>query len=398
MPSSLFNSSAPKGESYLLSKWRYREIVFWSVFCRGNPILESTMYSSRDSNSPGIDQEPLDFGANVPTKKKAKQYVISSPYVHRLQRRHFFMFDVMPLLGTIFAVWYAFVVPITRLDLILFFAMWLVTGLSLSVGFHRHFCHRSFKAHQIVRVLFVAFGCMAARSSMITWACQHRRHHQLADHEGDVHSPNLAGSSMSGRFKGWLYSHVLWMYKHDYPNIVHYGSDLLKDRLILSVDRYYKVWIWVGLALPALIGGLLSHSWLGAVSGFLWGGVVRLFVVAQQISALNSFNHMFGSRPFSMSSNRSHNNALFGLMTWGEGWHNNHHAIASSANFGFRWYQIDPGFWLIRMLEITGLAWNVNYADREQVAKVMKQFAEENIVGAEQRGENMRSEKEPFYE
>lgn len=306
--------------------------------------------------------------------RAAKRYAISSPYLHRLQRRHFMLYDVLPLFGTIFAVWYTKIVPITRLDVALFAGMWLVTGMGLSVGFHRLFCHRSFKAAIPVRVLLVAFGCMAARSSMVTWASQHRRHHQLADHDGDVHSPNLRGKSLGGQIAGWAYAHVLWMWKHEYPNIVHYGSDLLADKAATRVDRYYNLWILAGLLLPALIGGVVSQSLQGALTGFLWGGVVRLFVVAQQISALNSFNHMFGTRPFRMPDNNSHNNALFGLLTWGEGWHNNHHALASSARFGFRWYQIDPGYWLIRTLELCGLAWDVQRPGAEKIAGLKARF------------------------
>lgn len=299
---------------------------------------------------------------------KRDRRVVSSPYLHKLQRRHFLLFDILPILGVIAAVlvWW-FVRPPTTLDLVLFFTLWALTGFSLSIGYHRLFTHRAFKTYMPVRVLLTAFGNMAARSTMITWTSQHRRHHELADHDGDVHSPNLHGHTLLGRLRGLWYSHFTWMLEHDYPNVVHYVPDLLADKPVVKTDRMYYRWIIIGFVGPAVIGGVVSGSWLGALTGFLWGGVVRQFIVAQQVSMLNSLTHMFGSRPFRMSDNNSRNNGLFGVATWGEGWHNNHHAFPASANFGFRWYQLDPGYIIIRLMELVGLAWDVRRHPREQI-------------------------------
>jgi stearoyl-CoA desaturase (delta-9 desaturase) len=295
----------------------------------------------------------------TPRKERRERTAISSPYLHKLQRRHFILFDILPIIGTLFAIGLLFVQPLTATDVALFVAMWALTGFSLSIGFHRLFTHRAFKTSAPIRVLLVAFGCMAARSSMITWTAMHRRHHELADHDGDVHSPNLYGRNLHGCLRGWLHAHFTWMLHHEYPNVAHYVPDLLADSAAVKADRIYYKWIALGLLLPAALGGALSLSFIGALTGFLWGGVVRMFVVAQQVSALNSFSHMFGTRPFQMDDNHSHNNFLFGLLTWGEGWHNNHHAFPYAANFGLRWYQLDPGYWLIRLLEILGLVWDV---------------------------------------
>jgi stearoyl-CoA desaturase (Delta-9 desaturase) len=315
-----------------------------------------------------------------PAPSKRDRLAVSSPYLHKLQRRHFVLFDILPIVGTIGALALLSVRPLTRTDIALFVVMWALTGFAVSIGFHRLFTHRAFSTSAPMRVLLVAFGCMAARSSMITWTSQHRRHHQLADHEGDVHSPNLFGQTFSGRMRGLFYSHFTWMLKHEYPNVVHYVPDLIADKAIRKADRMYFKWIALGLVVPAVIGGLVSQSWMGALTGFLWGGVVRLFVVAQQVSALNSLTHMFGTRPFKMKDNHSHNNALFGLITWGEGWHNNHHAIPESANFGFRWYQVDPGFAVIRVLEGLGLVWNVR---RPSAARIQSRLEKLNRGEAE---------------
>lgn len=313
--------------------------------------------------------------AEKPAGAKRDRRVVSSPYLHRMQRRHFLLFDVLPVVGVAGAIALLWVRPLTATDIALFFVMWALTGFSVSIGFHRLFTHRAFKTSAPVRVALVIFGCMAARSSMITWTSQHRRHHELADHEGDVHSPNLFGKTLGARLRGLWYAHFAWMLKHDYPNVVHYCPDLLADKPVMKADRMYYRWIALGFILPAVIGGLASQSLMGALTGFLWGGVVRLVVVAQQISALNSLTHMVGTRPFKMKDNESHNNALFGLITWGEGWHNNHHAIPESATFGFRWYQLDPGYAVIRVFELLGLVWDVKRPTEARIAARLERIA-----------------------
>jgi len=288
---------------------------------------------------------------------------IRSPFLYRLQRRHFLLFDVLPFIGSVAALAWLAVRPPSGVDIGLFFLMWALTGFALTVGFHRLFTHRAFKTSTAVRVLLTVLGCMAARGPMISWTAMHRRHHERADRQGDMHSPNMHGS----RLRGWWHAHVGWMLQHEYPNVVHYVPDLLADKPVVRADRLYHLWVVLGLALPAALGGLLTRSWDGALGGLVWGGVVRMFVVAQSVSALNSCLHLFGSRPFRMRDNRSHNNPVLAWLVWGEGWHNNHHAFPASASFGLRWYELDPGFWVIRVLELSGLVWDVRRIDAERI-------------------------------
>jgi stearoyl-CoA desaturase (delta-9 desaturase) len=287
-----------------------------------------------------------------------------------MQRRHFLLFNVGPLLGTLGAVAWAFVTPVRWLDIGLFFAMWLATGLGVSAGYHRHFTHRSFCASEPIRVLLAVLGSMAGLGPVISWVAMHRRHHQCADKAGDMHSPNLHGASTGGKVRGFLHAHLTWMVKHDYPNIAHYARDLLEDRKIASVSRHYQWWILLGLVLPTGIGGLATGTVEGAVSGFLWGGAVRMFVVAQSISALNSVLHSIGSRKFGVVDN-SRNSAILGLFIWGEGWHHNHHAFPTSASFALAWYRIDLSYWFIRLLGAVGLAWDIKVPTRRQIASRM---------------------------
>jgi stearoyl-CoA desaturase (delta-9 desaturase) len=297
--------------------------------------------------------------------------VLRGRRLHTLQRRHFILFDVLPFIGTLAALGLLFFRPIGTLDLCLFFGMWLVTGLGLTVGYHRLFTHSAFSTNKVVSSLLIVMGSMAGRGPMISWAAMHRRHHELSDHDGDLHSPNLHGMTLLGRLRGFLHAQLTWMIKHDYPNVAHYVPDLMAERTLVAVNRHYYAWVLLGLALPAAIGGLVSGSLWGALTGLLWGGVVRMFVVEQTMSAINSINHTLGSCPFQTRGDNSRNLGIMALMAWGEGWHNNHHAFPYSAAFGLRWFEFDPGFLFIRLLEALGLAWNVKVPSRERIVQRM---------------------------
>jgi stearoyl-CoA desaturase (delta-9 desaturase) len=158
------------------------------------------------------------------------------------------------------------------------------------------------------------------------------------------------------------------MIEHDYPNVARYVPDLMAERTLVAVNRYYS-WVLLGLAIPAAIGGLVTASWWGAVTGLLWGGIVRMFVVEQTMSAINSVMHTFGRRPFATRDDNSRNLGVMALLGWGEGWHNNHHAFPYSAAFGLHWYELDPGFLLIRLLSALGLAWDVKVPSQDKIAR-----------------------------
>jgi stearoyl-CoA desaturase (delta-9 desaturase) len=204
---------------------------------------------------------------------------------------------------------------------------------------------------------------------MLSWVAMHRRHHELSDHEGDLHSPNLHGATVLGRLRGFLHAHLTWMIEHDYPNVAHYVPDLMEERALVAVNRHYYAWLLLGLLIPTVIGGLATASLWGAFTGFLWGGIVRMFVVEQSMSAINSVTHMFGARPYLTRDDQSRNLGVMALLAWGEGWHNNHHAFPYSAAFGLRWFEFDPGFLLIRLLEALGLVWNVKVPSPERIAQ-----------------------------
>ena len=300
-------------------------------------------------------------------RKKA----IDSPYLHRLQRVHFVLFDILPLIGTLAALALLFVRPIGAVEISLFLVMWALTGFGISVGYHRLFTHRSFTTVAPVRATLAILGSMAGQGGIISWSAMHRRHHECGDHEGDMHSPNLSGPGWKGKLRGLAHAHFTWMMAHPYPNVVHYAPDLLRDPVVMAISRHYYRWILLGLLIPTALGGLLTWSWMGCLTGFLWGGAVRMFVLEHSLWSLNSFCHMFGSRPFA-TRDESRNIALFAPFIFGEAWHHNHHAFPNSAHFGLAWYRLDPGYWLIRLLQWLGLASDVKVPSRQQIALRMQ--------------------------
>lgn len=303
----------------------------------------------------------------MPEASAPRRKTISSPYIHKLQRRHFLLFDILPIIGTVAAFAFLAVKPFGITEFALLFSMWLVTGLGVTVGYHRLFTHRTFKATPWVSWLLAILGSMAGQGAVISWVALHRRHHEFSDRDGDPHSPNLSGDGFVGAVRGLAHSHFLWMRRHEYPNVVHYAPDLIKDRGLVRVARLYYYWVALGLLIPTVIGGLVSLSWTGAVSGLLWGGLVRIFVLEHIVWAINSFLHMFGTRPYESREN-SHNGGIFALATLGESWHNNHHAFPESPSFGLDWYRLDPGFWLIKFLAVCGLAWDLKVPSADRMA------------------------------
>jgi stearoyl-CoA desaturase (delta-9 desaturase) len=212
-----------------------------------------------------------------------------------------------------------------------------------------------------MRVILAILGCMAAQGPLISWVALHRRHHECSDHKGDPHSPNpeLLGAGLFGQLRGLWHAHIGWLTNHEFPSPVYYAPELLRDKTISKINRYYAVWIGLGLLIPSVLGGILHGSWLGAFQGFLWGGAVRLFVVDNAILSINSFSHAYGTHPFNTNDN-SRNNPWVAIPTWGESWQNNHHAFESSAAIGLKWWQIDLGYSLIWLLEKFGFVWDVN--------------------------------------
>lgn len=275
------------------------------------------------------------------------------------QKIHAVAIVVVPAIGLIAAVALATRVGVSLLDIGLFVGMFAVTIMGISVGFHRHFTHRSFKAITPVRVILGICGSMAGQGSVTYWVSNHRRHHQYTDRPGDIHSPYIKDDRPIEGIHGFWHSHMGWTFAHRLTNPLIFAKDLYRDKAVVMVNQLYFLWVFLGLLIPFVVGGIVTQTWIGAISGLLWGGLVRLFFTYHVVNGIDSVTHLFGSQAFE-THDHSTNNLWMVLPTMGEGWHNNHHAFPNSAIFGLKWWQFDPGGMLIRALEKAGWVWDVN--------------------------------------
>jgi stearoyl-CoA desaturase (delta-9 desaturase) len=283
---------------------------------------------------------------------------LRDPLLRRRQLAYVLTFDVMPfvLAAAAFILWPA--VRPRAYDWVVFAVMWLVTGLGVTVGYHRLFTHQAFKCGAAVKLALGWAGSMAAPGSVIAWVATHRKHHTASDCEGDPHSPHLAGGGWRGRLRGIFHAQVGWMIGHDFPSPLRYARDLIEDPVALRINRAYFKALALGVFVPALGSQFFEPGWPAFFSCVLWTGLFRIAFLRQVISTVNSLCHCFGSRPFE-TKEESRNNAWLALPTVGEAWHNNHHKYPSSAFLGLHWWEIDLGGWLVALLQKCGLIWGV---------------------------------------
>lgn len=283
--------------------------------------------------------------------------------IAKLDRRLAWVVTVGPFLGVVAAITLLFFgYDVGPVELGLLVGMYVLTMIGVEVGYHRYFTHSSFQTHRAIQIILAIFGAMAFQGPVIWWSATHRRHHNRSDQSGDPHSPNLHKEGLSGHLQGLLHSHMGWIFIAEStrpPGWAQYAHDLYRDKVLLKLHMSYFYWLLLGLAIPTVLGGVLNWTWKGALLGFLWGGLVRIFLLNHFVWALNSICHVYGSRPFNTPHDLSRNNIWLAFPTFGQGWHNNHHAFPSSAVMGLEWWQIDISGWVIRALEAVGLAWDV---------------------------------------
>jgi stearoyl-CoA desaturase (Delta-9 desaturase) len=237
-------------------------------------------------------------------------------------------------------------------ELVLFFAFYLLTGLGITIGYHRMLTHRSFESGRVLKVIFLVLGSMAVQGKAIDWAANHLKHHAHADEDGDPHSP----------LEGLFHAHIGWLFTSPPADRERYCKRHMKDPIISFMDRTFLLWVALGLVIPYLIAG-----WYGV----LWGGLVRIAVVNHVTWAVNSVCHRFGSQPFDIKD-ESRNNWVVGLLAFGEGWHHNHHAFPAMAYHGMTWRQFDLSAIVLRMLARLRLIWNVKMPSAELVERRRK--------------------------
>jgi stearoyl-CoA desaturase (Delta-9 desaturase) len=265
-----------------------------------------------------------------------------------------------PLGAVVLAGWLTWGGSLHWQDLLVLAITYSLTGLGVTVGYHRLFTHRSFETTRALRVVFAVLGSMAVEGPLVEWVSTHRKHHQFSDRVGDPHSPHAERApGWLGALRGLAHAHLGWMFRgKDQANPRRYAKDLLADRDLRFISRAFPLWVLAGLALPFGLGVALTGSLLGGLTGLLWGGAVRIFLLHHATFSINSLCHFFGRRPFA-TGDESRNLGWLAPITFGEAWHNNHHAFPTSARHGLGRHQPDPGAWLITALERCRLAWKV---------------------------------------
>jgi stearoyl-CoA desaturase (delta-9 desaturase) len=279
------------------------------------------------------------------------------------------LFVIVPFLAVVVAAPVAWGWGLGWTDLVLAVAFYFLTLLGTTVGFHRYFTHRSFKAVRRLRIVLAMVGSMALQGPVITWVADHRRHHAFTDKEGDPHSPWLFGTTPAAVARGLWHSHFGWMLRHARTNRARFAPDLLADPDIVRVDRQFPGWTALSLLAPAVLGGLLSWSWWGALTAFFWAGLVRVGVLHHVTWSVNSICHMVGSRPWTVRD-RSTNFWPLAIATGGEAWHNLHHADPTCARHGVGRGQIDMSARTIAIFERLGWAHDVRWPTAHRLERL----------------------------
>ena len=280
-----------------------------------------------------------------------------------------YAFVVIPFLALVAAVPVAWGWGLAWLDVILAVGFYVVTCLGATVGFHRYFTHGAFKARRALRIGLAVVGSMSVQGPILHWVADHRRHHAFADKEGDPHSPWLFGTTPAALARGFWHAHLGWVLERDLTNQERFAPDLLADRDLRLVHRLFGPLTIVTLALPAVLGGLISWSWPGAITAFFWAGLVRVTALHHVTWSVNSVCHMIGERPFA-ARDRSANFWPLAVLSMGESWHNLHHADPTSARHGVLRGQIDISARTIWVFEKLGWAWDVRWPTPQRLARI----------------------------
>lgn len=256
---------------------------------------------------------------------------------------------ILPTLGVIYAIWAAFNGDITTLNVVMCVVGVILTEYGITMGYHRLVVHKAYEPHPALKAVVLALGSMAFQGPVVNWASTHTKHHAHSDQEGDPHSPTISG---------FLYAHFEWLLEMGSDDMgeikAKWGQRYLKDPMIKWFSDTFLFWGLGSLVLPAIIAFAIEGTGHAAFMGFIWGGLVRIFLSSHITWSVNSVCHYIGGRMFT-TTDKSRNNFIVGILALGEGWHNNHHAFPASAFHGMKWWQFDLTGLSIRLFEVLGL-------------------------------------------
>jgi stearoyl-CoA desaturase (delta-9 desaturase) len=287
----------------------------------------------------------------------------------KVQRRVTLVVTLLPFLAVGLAMWRLWGVGISGLDLTLFLSFYLFSGLGITVGYHRLFTHRSFRAVRPVRVVLAFAGSLAVEGSPIDWCATHRRHHAFADQYGDPHSPHLAqAAGIKGVLLGLWHGHMGWLFDDEATDPEEWVPDLAADKDIMAISKAFP-WITIGsFVAPPLIALAVTQSFGAAVTAFLWASLVRIFLLHHVTWSINSICHFYGKEAYK-ARDESKNVWALSSISFGESWHNNHHAFPWSARLGLKFWQVDMGWYAIRTLKFFRLVRDIKVPTTDQMQK-----------------------------
>ncbi len=246
-------------------------------------------------------------------------------------------------------------------------AFYLISGLGIAMGFHRYFTHGSFRAKRALKIALAVAGSLAIEGPVLDWVSDHRRHHKYSDKEGDPHSPWRFGDDWKALTKGMVWAHMGWLFDRDVTSHEKFSPDWLADADIRKVSRLFPVLVAATLLLPAIIVGAWTMSWQGAVIAFFWASLVRISFLHHVTWSINSICHTFGKREFE-ARDKSRNVAWLAVLSFGESWHNLHHADPTCARHGVFKGQVDIAARVIWAAEKLGWVSNVRWPDENRLA------------------------------
>lgn len=304
-----------------------------------------------------LSPETIEALHNPPIDPSAQEAVERQTPAHLFW---LYVFIIVPLAAVIAAIplaWGGFVGWVDIALLVIFYS---ITAGGITVGFHRHFTHGSFKARPWFRVVLALAGSLAIEGPVDRWVADHRKHHAFSDKEGDPHSPWRFGETLPALMKGLFYAHLGWLFDIEQTPREKYSPDLLEDPAISRISRWFGLMVLASLLLPAILGGLLTWSWAGILTALFWAGFVRIALVHHVTWSINSICHVMGEHPFK-SRDRSGNVWWLAIPSFGESWHNLHHADPTSARHGVDKGQIDISARLIAWFERAGWVYDVRW-------------------------------------
>jgi stearoyl-CoA desaturase (Delta-9 desaturase) len=296
----------------------------------------------------------------------ARAIVQLNPQTARAKRVVALVTVGIPAIGFAIALYMMVTGRVTALDYTLFAVFYAIQTFGVSIGLHRYLAHRSFKTSRLFEGVLMIAGSMALEGPVLFWVSTHRRHHRFSDEEGDPHSPNLSGPGLMGKLKGLWYAHIPWMFSDQESRATVFAPDVVRDRRLYYYNRTYPLWAVASLMLPALLGFAIGGGLPAAFSGFIFGGLARVFLANQAAWCVGSLSHMIGSRPF-VTKDDSANNWPVAILTFGEGLQNNHHAFPGAYRHAMRWWEPDLSGWVIAVLAKAGIVWDLKMPDRNKI-------------------------------